>query len=61
MIERVSERVSERVKQMKFQVLGYIRLPESVFLILILYFMLDGLVLFRKGGFCCIRCLKDGF
>ena len=39
----------------------YIRPSESVFLFLILYFMLDGLVLFHIGGFHHIWCLKDYF
>ena len=48
---------------MKFRVLvikkiSYIQPPESVFLFLILYFMLDGLVLFHKGGFHRVKCLK---
>ena len=35
----------------------YIRSPVSVFLFLMLYFMLDGLILFHKGYFCGVRCL----
>jgi len=31
----------------------YIRLPVSDFVILKLYLILDGLILLRKGDFCC--------
>ena len=32
--------------------------PVSVFSFLILYLMSDGLILFCKDDFCCIRCLS---
>ena len=35
----------------------YIQSLVSVFLILMLYFMLDGLMLLLKGDFCCVRYL----
>ena len=44
--------------EMKWQFLKfYIRPPVSVLLYLMLYYILYGLVLFRKGGFCQVRCL----
>ena len=49
------------MSETKFQVLEFkkkkIWSPVSFFLFLILYFMLDGLILFRKGDFCDVRCL----
>ena len=35
----------------------YIRSPVSVFLFLMLYFMLNGLILFHKGDFHHVKCL----
>ena len=49
------------MSETKFQVLEilkfYIRSLVSVFLFLMLYFMLDGLILFHKGDFHGARCL----
>ena len=42
----------------RFKKKFYIQSPVSVFLFLMLYFMLDGLLLFRKGDFCGVRCLR---
>ena len=54
--------MSEWDEMTKFQVLEaflkfYIQSPVSVFLLLMLYFMLDGLILFRKDDFHDVRCL----
>ena len=39
----------------------YIQSPVSDFVILKLYLILDGLILLRKGDFCCEVHLCDGF
>ena len=39
----------------------YIQPPVSVLLYLMLFYILHGLVLFRKGDFRCIKCLKGDF
>ena len=54
--------VSEWVS-VKFQVLEKFLNPVTgkCFLVLMLYFMLDGLILFCKGDFCGVRYLYDDF
>jgi len=51
----VSEAVSEAVRRnfnfLRFFLKFYIRAPVSDFVFLTIYFMLDGLTLFRKGDF----------
>ena len=56
---RLATVVSEGVRQnFKFWNFFLILHPvTSVFLFLMLYFMLDGLILFRKGDFHGVRCL----
>ena len=44
-----------------FKSLLYIRSPVSDFVILKLYLILDGLILLRKGDFCCEAQVCDGF
>jgi len=58
---RLATVVSEVVRQTKFRFLVNLYtywMLKRIFLLLMLYFVLDQLVLFLfKGGFCCIRCL----
>ena len=51
---KVGNNIDRCMRQMKFQ---DIQSLVSVILFLMLYFMLDGLILFRKGDFRGVRCL----